>query len=470
MRKLIIAIIGLVAGSNLSAQQSPLSNFYNFNTYLLNPAEAGAKGSIEGTASHRIQWQGVEGAPKTTFLGVHGSLNETMGIGGKITVDQTDILKQFNAALSYSYKVMLNEKAKLHFGVSALMVQNSVGYSDAVVGDLADDVVNGGDESGIAFDAEAGMMLEYGKGKIGISTVHLFESGVAYNLPEDRGTGTFERVRQFTSYASYTFEVSENWDVEPMVLIRNQGVGSFQTELNAMSSWRNTLYLGLGYRQEAGFIGRIGFQVTDLFIAAYAYEFSGSGVASYSGGSHEFMIGYKLGKQTKEMPEIKKELAPEPVMEKPEAPKEDLEEEARMKKQQEEEILRQEQERRKAVEKAEKVEKLKETLDQNIPFNFETDKLSENTQKSLAEMAEELKKNPDMKVIIKGHTCNMGNDEVNTRYSLKRANKVKDYFLAEGVNLDQMEVKAMRDTEPLVPNTSLENRKKNRRVEIELLK
>ena len=85
-------------------------------------------------------------------------------------------------------------------------------------------------------------------------------------------------------------------------------------------------------------------------------------------------------------------------------------------------------------------------------------------------MAEELKNNPEKKIIIKDHTCNMGSDEVNTRYSLKRANKVKDYFLTKGVSLEQMEVKAIRDTEPLVPNTSLENRKKNRRAKVELVR
>ena len=64
----------------------------------------------------------------------------------------------------------------------------------------------------------------------------------------------------------------------------------------------------------------------------------------------------------------------------------------------------------------------------------------------------------------------MGNDEVNTRYSLQRANTVKQYLLKKGVLENQMELKAMRDTEPLVPNTSIENRKQNRRVEIRLIR
>ena len=76
MKKLIAVLTGAIISTSAMAQQSPLSNFYNFNEYLVNPAEAGYKNLIEGTLSHRIQWQGIEGAPTTTFFGVHGALNE----------------------------------------------------------------------------------------------------------------------------------------------------------------------------------------------------------------------------------------------------------------------------------------------------------------------------------------------------------------------------------------------------------
>ena len=128
MKRLITVIAGVLVSSVAMAQQTPLSNFYNFNEYLLNPSEAGINNRIEGTASRRIQWQGIDGAPKTTFLGIHGALKDNMGLGFKMNLDQTDILKQFNAALSYAYRIKLNDKANLSFGISAMMVQNSVGY------------------------------------------------------------------------------------------------------------------------------------------------------------------------------------------------------------------------------------------------------------------------------------------------------------------------------------------------------
>ncbi len=472
MKKLIVSFIILFICSAGFAQQTPSSNFYNFNNYLLNAAEAGADNQLEGTASHRIQWQGIEGAPTTTFLGIHGALNEKMGLGGKIVVDQTDILKQFNAALSYSYRIMINEKAKLNFGLSAMMVQNSVSYGDAVIGDLADDVINGGDQSGVTFDAEAGIMLQYGNGKVGIASSHLFESGVNYDLPDNGGTGTFERVRQFRAYGAYEFTLNKEWDLEPLAIIRNQGVGSFQFEINAMSSWKETLYLGVGYRQEAGMIARAGFQVTDKLIAAYAYEFSGSGVASYSGGSHEFMIGYKIGKAVKaEQP--KKELVPEPIVEKVEEKIEEKKSEPVVEEVPEpiqEEVVEIPEPVEEVIEPvAEEPTEIETFFAKEIVFSFESKQIPENIKPDLNKIASILVKYPETRVRVEGHTSTDGTDAQNQIVSERRAKLVKDYLIAQGVKEHQIETKAMLYRELLVPDTTLENKKINRRAEIELI-
>jgi outer membrane protein OmpA-like peptidoglycan-associated protein len=318
---------------------------------------------------------------------------------------------------------------------------------------------------------------------------------VDYDLPG--GNGTFARIRQFSAYGSYLFDLSDSWDIEPFALVRNQGPGSFQYELNALTSWKQTLFLGVGYRQAAGFIGRLGFQITDHLIAAYAYEFSNSGIVSRSSGSHEFMVGYKVNrpKKDKSVEKVEEQKSEEKLAEKPVVKQEKVEEEMAVIEDQValevkpvEEVepieIVVKQENPVVVEKTiEKKEKLttvestktvftpaeKEILSTKVVFEFEKSTLSDETRNNLDKMVKVLNDNPNAKVIVEGHTCNMGSDEVNTRYSLLRANKVKDYFLNKNVNPAQIETKAMRDTQPLVPNTSIANREKNRRVEIEIV-
>lgn len=483
-----LAILGFIVFSNVKAQQSPISNFYNFNNYLLNPAEAGHQYRLAGTASHRIQWQGIDGAPKTTFLGLHGSLNDNMGIGGKMTVDQTDILKQFNAALSYSYRISINENTSLRFGVSGIMNQNSINYNKAIIGDYADEVATGGSQNGTTFDAEAGLMLAYKKGSIGLAASNLFESDVNYTLPENRGDGTFERVRYLKAYGSYEFKLSDNWNLEPFVMVRNQGVGSFQAEVNAMTSWKETLYLGIGYRQEAGYIGKLGFQITDKLMAAYAYEFSNTGIASNSNGSHEFMIGLKMGKVKNETPLSPSEeeyLAPVNTKKPIQQPEEVIEKEIEVEKIElpisEENTAVKTEIKETTPEKLETttvaisdVEKVttidSKVFEQKIPFEFEQTRFNPDAKTSLDRIAAELKKFPTQKIIIYGHTCDMGSNAINQQVSALRAKSVESYLIAQGVNSNQISTKAMADTEPIAPNTTIANKQKNRRVEFELVK
>lgn len=482
IKNCIALLIGLTGGLSSFAQQTPLSNFYNFNQLLLSPAEAGSNTVFEGVGSHRIQWQGIEGAPTTTFLGLHGALNEKMGIGGRIVMDQTDLLRQLNASFSYAYRIKLNDEANLSFGVAAMMVQNSIAYSEAVVGDYADEVINGSDQDGMAFDAEAGVMLDYKRLRLGIASSHLFESGVNYDLPDGSGSSTYERVRQFRVYSSYLFDLSENWDLEPFVLLRNQGVESMQYEINSMTSWKQTLFLGAGYRNQAGMIARAGFQLTDQLLAAYAYEFSNSGVASYSSGTHEFMIRYRISNKKAEKAEVKNKdiiekstseilVAPvdEPAEEEPSPKITDVVKAAPVEEKVEPAPKPTPAPKSTTAAKVKLDPVTQEAFDKNIAFEFESSNAKLENNASLDKVASFLNNNPDVRVRIEGHTCNMGTDEVNTRYSLKRANSVKDYLLNKGVKPGQMEVKAMLDKEPLVPNTSIANRQKNRRVEIEII-
>jgi len=116
----------------------------------------------------------------------------------------------------------------------------------------------------------------------------------------------------------------------------------------------------------------------------------------------------------------------------------------------------------------------KETVDRsvfynNVVFNFEGSIVPKESENGLNQIAAELRKDSEIKVRIKGHTCNQGSDQVNMHYSKQKAITIRDYLLSKGVKDDQMLIETIMDKEPLVPNDSEENRRINRRVEIELI-
>ncbi|MBL4710795.1 MAG: PorP/SprF family type IX secretion system membrane protein [Flavobacteriales bacterium] len=497
MRNLIAFIFFLVGINNVFSQQNPISNFYQFNEYLLNPAEAGSQNKLEGTLSHRLQWRGIQGTPETSFLGIHTALNKNMGIGGKLSIDKSDILQQFSGAISYSYHIELGETKRIHFGVSAMGMQNNIRFGDIKVTDQSDELINNSGVEAFSFDAEAGITLEVNQLRIGFSSAHLFESGVNFDLPTSKGT--FDRARSFNSYLSYSLDLNPDWKIEPMIMSRNQRVKSFQLEFNALFSWQEKLFLGAGYRDQAGFITKAGFQITDHLLIAYAYEFSNTGIASYSNGSHEFMLGYRLKHSKKKEREIKEEFLSPTVSEE----KQEQIEEKKQKEDTTEEFQAQEgfEETTVAIEELLDTSKnetalVKETLieeptiqakaideashepnqtvglpifDEIIYFKFQKAELSDEGKKYLQNIVKKLNESSNIKLTIIGHTCDLGDNSINQIVSLARANAVKDYLISRSIKEERLIVIAMLDKEPAVPNDTFNHRKKNRRVEFKLI-
>ncbi|MCB2170901.1 MAG: OmpA family protein [Deltaproteobacteria bacterium] len=77
-----------------------------------------------------------------------------------------------------------------------------------------------------------------------------------------------------------------------------------------------------------------------------------------------------------------------------------------------------------------------------------------------------LKENPQIRVEVQGHTCDLGDAAYNRSLSDKRANAIKDYLVSQGVAADRLTARGYGEDRPRFPNDSEANRAKNRRVEL----
>jgi outer membrane protein OmpA-like peptidoglycan-associated protein len=100
---------------------------------------------------------------------------------------------------------------------------------------------------------------------------------------------------------------------------------------------------------------------------------------------------------------------------------------------------------------------------------FETGKsdLKPESRPVLKEIAETMKKYADLKILIEGHTDNVGAPASNLTLSDARAAAVKAALVSQfGIAADRMTTKGFGDTKPSVSNTTPAGRAQNRRVEI----
>ncbi len=105
----------------------------------------------------------------------------------------------------------------------------------------------------------------------------------------------------------------------------------------------------------------------------------------------------------------------------------------------------------------------------NIYYKTNSADLAEESVVVIREFAAYLKDNPRIKVEIRGHTDDVGDDQKNLALSADRAFTVYDLALSLGVPKTQISFKGYGETRPLVLNDSAENRAKNRRTEFAIL-
>jgi hypothetical protein len=85
----------------------------------------------------------------------------------------------------------------------------------------------------------------------------------------------------------------------------------------------------------------------------------------------------------------------------------------------------------------------------------------------LKEIAATMKQHGDLKILIEGHTDNVGSPASNLTLSDARAAAVKTVLVSEyGIDGGRITTKGLGDTKPSVPNTTAAGRAQNRRVEI----
>lgn len=79
-----------------------------------------------------------------------------------------------------------------------------------------------------------------------------------------------------------------------------------------------------------------------------------------------------------------------------------------------------------------------------------------------------LQKNTDKKVVITGHTDNLGYYDTNLIIGLNRAKTLQKYFSENGINFNRIETLSKGELEPITEKTTEAGRAKNRRIEIEI--
>jgi len=106
---------------------------------------------------------------------------------------------------------------------------------------------------------------------------------------------------------------------------------------------------------------------------------------------------------------------------------------------------------------------------ESVLFHRATANLVSGSEKELDLVVEVLNDNPAVRILLKGHTDNTGDPEVNVKLSEERVNTVREYILSKGISAYRITGKGYGGAHPIASNEREETRKLNRRVEFEVI-
>jgi type IX secretion system PorP/SprF family membrane protein len=298
MKKYIWILMGLFLAAPVAAQQIPLYSQYNLNPFLYNPARTGQRSGLNANLIYRRMLTDIPGAPETRALTLDGSVADNkVGIGGYVFQDFTNIVSRTAGYLSYAYHIKLKEDMRLSIGISAGVQQTKINFEEAEFGDgVMDPVQSNNTQSGVAFDASAGINYQFKGLNVGFAVPQLFKTRVKY-LSDDDNVG-FQLARHYLVNASYEIPIKKDlFFIEPQVMFRTAEGKSYQIDMGSSFMFKRIVWVSAMYRYNYAVTVGGGVRLHDRFSVGYAYDINTNSLKGEGGGTHEVFVGLRFGKK-----------------------------------------------------------------------------------------------------------------------------------------------------------------------------
>jgi len=107
---------------------------------------------------------------------------------------------------------------------------------------------------------------------------------------------------------------------------------------------------------------------------------------------------------------------------------------------------------------------VKEIVFEDVHFDFDRYSLRPEATRALDEAIKSLQDNPNLRIEVEGHTCNIGTAEYNLALGERRANAVRDYLTSRGIGADRLRTVSYGEERPKHDNSREETRRLNRRA------
>ena len=296
MKKTLIIALSIFSFLPLYGQQEAQFTQYNDNMMYYNPGYTGSREVLNLTGIHRQQWIGIDGAPMSTALFLHGPLKyESVGLGASFLNDKVGPVNStwINGDFSYSFKFKRHRRKmrKLAFGLTGGINIINANFTNLVTGDPNDALAANNYRNQVNPNFGAGVYYHSKHWYAGVSVPKFVESKIELGrLPEQR--------HYYFMTGGY-FKVNRMLKIRPSALFKMTKNAPFALEGSVAFIYYDRFWVGANYRLGASAGALVQYQANDQFKIGYSVDFSTSRLVKNNYGTHELMLSYDFLQRNK---------------------------------------------------------------------------------------------------------------------------------------------------------------------------
>jgi type IX secretion system PorP/SprF family membrane protein len=294
MKKTLTYLLMIFAGL-ANAQQLPQYTQYMLNQMAINPAVAGKDEFAEVRSNNRHQWLGIQDAPRTYMLTLHGPLIKKMGLGMNLFTDITGPTRRTGLSFAYAYHLQVKEDQFLSMGLSAGLLQWGLDGNKITLRDPGD--------GQLITNYQTIMLPDFGFGLYYEKKNH-FYAGISMpqinqsQIPLYPGAYKNSRlVAHFNVNGGYTFDLKNKFKIEPSFLLKYESPAPLKLDIGLRGIYNDFLWLGGVYRTQDAFSVLLGYIYENYLLVGYSYDITTTKLKQYSGGTHELMLGLRFSRK-----------------------------------------------------------------------------------------------------------------------------------------------------------------------------
>lgn len=309
MKRLLPLIICLLAAVCARAEMvDPSLTQYFQAPSLFNPAAAGSTDLLRIRAGSRMQWIGIDGAPRD-FMATADIpfqfLKRRWGGGVAMVQETIGLYQTLSIGAQFSARQKIG-KGYLSVGIQAAYLNQQFKGSKVVIPDddefheSNDDAIPTFDVTGQGFDMGVGLTYTHKWVTLGVACTHVLSPNIKLRREGEQGSSgsgdrewlfRFDRTLYFTAESNIPIK-NTLFEVLPSLLVRSD-FASFQADVTARLRWKKFLTAGLGYRTQNAVSVLLQGEFKGITLG-YSYDYSLSPIMRATSGSHEVWVGYSM--------------------------------------------------------------------------------------------------------------------------------------------------------------------------------